>query len=109
MMDKEKRAAQFLAKAKEKFGDLYDYSNIQYEHNRVQVTIICPHHGEFRVLPNNFLARDIGCPHCGREAARQKRRENYNKKRAIDGCGANQFNVRGYQTQHPDLLKKIFE
>ncbi|WP_419153485.1 DUF723 domain-containing protein [Vibrio maritimus] len=87
MMDKEKRAAQFLARAKEKFGDLYDYSNIQYEHNRAQVTIICPHHGEFRVLPNNFLARDIGCPHCGREAAKRKGERTTTKKEPSMAAG----------------------
>ncbi len=109
MASKEERAATFLTNAKNKFGDLYDYSKVQYEHGRAQVTIICPIHGEFQVLPGNFLARDIGCSRCGREAARQRRRENYNQKRAEKSCGTNQFNVRGYQTKHPDLLKKIFE
>ncbi|MCW8349081.1 DUF723 domain-containing protein [Vibrio sp. ZSDZ65] len=109
MASKEERATQFLTNAKEKFGELYDYSKVQYENNRSHVTITCPIHGDFYVSPGNFLTREIGCPQCGRQASRQKRKENYSKKRAEAGCGTNQFNVRGYQTQYPDLLKQILK
>ncbi|KFA94884.1 MULTISPECIES: DUF723 domain-containing protein [Vibrio] len=109
MTSKEERATQFLANAKEKFGELYDYSKVNYENNRTHVTITCPIHGNFQVSPANFLTREIGCPHCRRQASRQKRQENYSKKRAKEGCTTNQFNVRGYQTKHSDLLKLIFD
>ncbi|NOH31243.1 DUF723 domain-containing protein [Vibrio mediterranei] len=107
MASKEERATQFLTNAKEKFGEYYDYSKVHYENNRTRITITCPIHDDFDVTPDNFLSREIGCPKCSREASKQKRRDNYNKKRAEEGCGTNQFNVRGYQTQYPDLLKQI--
>lgn len=108
MASKEERTALFLTKSKEKYGDLYDYSKVQYENSRIHVTVICSHHGDFHVSPDNFLSREIGCPLCSRESTRQKRRETYTQRVAEKGCGTNQFNVRGYQTQHIDLLRKIF-
>ncbi|MFM2666693.1 DUF723 domain-containing protein [Vibrio mediterranei] len=109
MASKEERATQFLTNAKEKFGELYDYSKVQYENNRTPVTIICSTHGDFRVAPGNFLSREIGCPHCGRDVARKKRRDNYTEKRKVEGCGTNQFNVNGYATKHPHLLRQLFK
>lgn len=53
----------FIAKCKEKYGDLYDYSKVKYVHNKEKVCVICPKHGEFWVTPNNHL-RGSRCPDC---------------------------------------------
>ena len=54
---------EFILKAKEKYGDIYDYSKVNYTGNKNKVTIICPEHGEWNVTPNNFL-RGSRCPGC---------------------------------------------
>jgi very-short-patch-repair endonuclease len=53
----------FIKKAKEKFGDKFDYSKVIYVNNRTKVEIICKEHGSFMSKPSNFL-RGQGCPAC---------------------------------------------
>ncbi|UYL05198.1 hypothetical protein DIDNDMLP_00213 [Klebsiella phage KP13-7] len=46
----------FIQKAKSKRMDVeYDYSKVQYEHNRKSICIIDPDYGEFYITPNLFL------------------------------------------------------
>jgi hypothetical protein len=59
-MDKEV----FIKKAKELFGDKYDYSKVEYINGRNNICLICPLHGEFKVTPNNHLSKKSGCPVC---------------------------------------------
>lgn len=59
----EKSASVFIQKAKEKHGDIYDYSKVVYRHARQPVTIICRKHGEFLQTPNKHLIGQ-GCQHC---------------------------------------------
>ena len=54
---------EFVEKAKAKYGELYDYSKVNYTGNKDKVKIICPKHGEWEVTPNNFL-RGSRCPQC---------------------------------------------
>lgn len=53
----------FLHKAKNVYGDKYDYSNTQYLGSETKVCVICPEHGEFWVSPHNFL-NSHKCPSC---------------------------------------------
>ena len=53
----------FIFKAKEIYGDKYDYSKVEYKNIETKVCIICPKHGEFWVTPNNFF-RGRECPVC---------------------------------------------
>ncbi len=53
----------FIAKAKELYGDKYDYSKVDYKGNKEKVCVICRDHGEFWVTPNNHL-RGSECPAC---------------------------------------------
>ena len=53
----------FIAKCKEVYGDLYDYSKVKYVHSKEKVCVICPKHGDFWVTPNNHL-RGSRCPAC---------------------------------------------
>jgi very-short-patch-repair endonuclease len=57
----------FLARARAKHGDRYDYSKVEYSNNCTPVTIICPEHGPFEQQPQHH-ARGSGCPICGRLA-----------------------------------------
>jgi very-short-patch-repair endonuclease len=54
----------FINKAKEKFGEKYDYSKVEYVNGQKYVCLICPIHGEFEVTPNNHLSKKSGCPIC---------------------------------------------
>lgn len=54
---------EFINKVKEKFNYNYDYSKVQYKNWRTKICITCPEHGDFYVIPNNFL-RGRKCPKC---------------------------------------------
>lgn len=53
---------QFISKAKQKYGDKYDYSKVNYVDGKTKICIICPKHGEFWQLPFNHLRQN--CPKC---------------------------------------------
>ena len=54
---------EFIYKAQAKYGDLYDYSKVDYKGNKEKVCITCPEHGDFWMSPNNHL-RGHRCPKC---------------------------------------------
>ncbi len=54
---------EFIKRAKEKHGDWYDYSKVDYVNAKTDVIIICPKHGEFLQLPYHHLI-GYGCPVC---------------------------------------------
>lgn len=50
----------FIEKSKEIFGDKYDLSKVEFtDFKHDKVTIICPIHGEFTMLPVNFLKSEL--------------------------------------------------
>lgn len=57
----------YIAKAKEKHGDKYDYSKTNYTGSQNKVTITCPIHGDFEQRANQHLYGN-GCLACAREA-----------------------------------------
>lgn len=54
---------EFIRKAKEIYGDKYDYSKVVYNGNKEKVCIVCPEHGDFWMSPNAHL-RGHQCPRC---------------------------------------------
>ena len=54
----------FIKRAKERFGDKFNYDKTVYKNNRTKVTIICPEHGMFDIRPYDFLKSKFGCPKC---------------------------------------------
>ena len=56
----------FLERCKEKYGDRFDYSNINYVNRLTPIKIICKKHGEFEVTPKQHL-NSCGCPGCCKE------------------------------------------
>lgn len=55
---------QFIIKAKQIYGDKYDYSKVSYKNNHENVLIYCKRcHKYFLQLPCNHIAGK-GCPHC---------------------------------------------
>jgi very-short-patch-repair endonuclease len=53
----------FIQKAKEIHGNLYDYSKVEYETSKTNITIICKNHGEFKQTPYRHL-KGAGCFRC---------------------------------------------
>lgn len=63
--DKTKTTETFIDKAKEIFGDLYDYSFVNYIGNKTKVKLICNTCGnEFNIRPNSHISSFQGCPIC---------------------------------------------
>lgn len=54
---------EFIRKARNIYGDRYDYSKVDYRGNKIKVCIICLEHGEWWMSPNNHL-RGHSCPGC---------------------------------------------
>lgn len=70
----------FLSKAKELYGDKYDYSKVEYNGMNKPVTIICPIHGEFNLSPKAFL-NGKGCRMCNskKKIAKKTNKLNHEK------------------------------
>lgn len=56
----------FLDRCIKKYGDRFDYSNINYVNRLTPIKIICKKHGEFEVTPKQHLS-SCGCPGCCKE------------------------------------------
>ena len=66
---------EFIKKAKEKHGDKYNYSKVEYIKNNINVTIICNTHGDFEQMPGNHLTGS-GCNLCGYVTGSSKQSSN---------------------------------
>lgn len=51
----------FIEKAKELYGDKYDYSEVLYNDSREKVKIICPFHGAFCQRASSHLIQKLKC------------------------------------------------
>jgi hypothetical protein len=60
----ENKTQEFIKKARQKHGELYDYSKTNYVNARQKIIICCKKHGEFLQLPSNHL-KGQGCKKCG--------------------------------------------
>ena len=54
----------FIYKAQQVHGDLYDYSEVNYINTSTKVSIICPKHGKFDQTPNAHVSQGKGCKKC---------------------------------------------
>lgn len=53
----------FIERGQVTHKENYDFSKSNYVNPKTKITIICPEHGEFSMLPYNFL-KGQGCPVC---------------------------------------------
>lgn len=60
MVDKKTK---FIEKSKNRHGEKYDYSKVEYINSTTKVCIICKEHGEFWQTPQGHV-RGQGCPKC---------------------------------------------
>lgn len=66
---------EFIEKCKNVHKEDIDYTKVEYVNSKTKVCLICPKHGEFWVLPANYL-QGSGCPKCGRILANKKHNNN---------------------------------
>lgn len=62
---------QFIQKAREIYGERYDYSKSVYRKSIEKLTITCPIHGDFLQSPNSHLSNH-GCPKCAISDAQKR-------------------------------------
>jgi hypothetical protein len=62
------RKDHFVSKATGIHGDRYDYSKVEYHNAHTKVTIICPEHGPFDIVPDAHTSSKGGCVVCSRRA-----------------------------------------
>lgn len=73
----------FFKKAKEKWGNKYDYSKTLIKSRINHVTITCPIHGDFVVIPGNHISKGKnvgGCPKCSQIISHKAAMEKGEKK-----------------------------
>jgi len=71
---------EFVRRAKEKFGDRFDYSEVEYVNSNTPVKITCVKggHGAFMMRPHTHLTSTYGCRKCGLEATAKSQRTSKN-------------------------------
>lgn len=75
--------ARFIERAREAHGDKFDYSKVEYTNARGEISIICPHHGEFTQKAYLHLGGN-GCHKCAKTGKRDA--ESFiNKSREVHG------------------------
>lgn len=72
-MAKKLTTAEFIERAKKIHRGKYDYSKVDFVKTTLNVTIICPEHGEFVQSPKSHL-NGKGCPDCGLKSRAKKRK-----------------------------------
>lgn len=73
IMSKKVTTEQFIEKAKQIYGNKYNYDKTNYINSTTKVCIICPKHGEFWQLPQNHFK--YGCYDCGKENIGKSKRK----------------------------------
>ena len=68
----------FIELSKLAHGDKYNYSKVEYTHNKNKVIIICPIHGEFEQEPRHHTS-GRGCTSCGRLITESARKSTTNE------------------------------
>lgn len=57
---------EFIARAKWRHNNFYNYDKTNYINNKTKVTVTCPIHGDFEIVPFNHLVHGgTGCKKCG--------------------------------------------
>lgn len=67
---------EWIKQANLKFNNKFDYSKVELVNSDTRVTIICPEHGEFKMIKRTHLNSEYGCIECmkiGKELKHQQR------------------------------------
>ena len=81
-----KTTEQFIEEARKVHGNKYDYSKTIYNGIKEKVIITCPIHGDFEIIADYHLSKNVGCPKCNINNDIVKRKINFiNKANKIYG------------------------
>ncbi len=64
---------QYIDKAQNAHGSVYDYSSVDYVNAKTKITVICKKHGPFQQAPSMHISRKQGCPKCVHHVSRIER------------------------------------
>jgi hypothetical protein len=66
---------EFVRRAKESHGNIFDYEKTKYINNYTDVIVSCKRHGDFPTNPNNHTRKNkpVGCKLCADEKLRKER------------------------------------
>ena len=62
------RFQHWLERAKNKWNDRFDYSEVVYINSATKISIICQIHGRFEQIPMDHINSKHGCPKCGTQS-----------------------------------------
>lgn len=101
---------EWVCRAKEKHGNVYDYSCSVYVNMRTKIRIGCPLHGEFEQFPFDHI-NGSGCPKCGFEKTRNNNWKGQNQSGLVEGMGVNDMpfpnNSQAYLVWH-NVLRRCY-
>ena len=97
----------FVKLSIEKWGNIYNYSKVDYKDSNNKIIIICITHGEFEQLPSNHIK--YGCGSCGRESnIRNIDLNNKCKNEFISKSNTIHENTYDYsKTKYEDAISKV--
>lgn len=75
----------FQEKARNRFGDKFDYSKVSFKQTDDKIIIGCPIHGEIETTPYGHLKSSFGCPHCAKDSVKTTQEEFIKKARNVHG------------------------
>ena len=84
-MVKKLTTEEFVSKSKQKFGDTFNYEQTEYLTQKDKVSIECPVHGVFSILPWNHLKSPTGCQKCSKDNTYTKKEDYIQKAKEIRG------------------------
>lgn len=92
---------EFFIKANLIHNNFYDYSKVVFTKMSDEIIIICPKHGEFKQKVSVHINDRCGCPKCGEEKKREKRKSKtfFNEARTIHGNKYDYSNSK-YENSH---------
>jgi very-short-patch-repair endonuclease len=61
---KNKNTDEIIDIIKKIHGDKYELSKVNFKNNKTPITLICPIHGDFEILPERVIHQKSGCPKC---------------------------------------------
>ena len=73
----QREGKKFLLKAKSIFPD-FSYELVDFKDYKTKVKIVCKKHGEFEIIPDNFLNRKYACKKCFGENSSQNQSMGWN-------------------------------
>ncbi len=71
--------SEFLEKANKQFNNKYTYLEETYTKSTAKMVAVCPHHGNFKIIPNQHFKQMYGCIKCNPENAKGYRAYYYDK------------------------------